>query len=300
MQIEKMQKLVYKYYNASYICKMECTKLQEYIGLRKIPKNIDELNDILKAIAFVENNQEDLYIREVSMKVYGDSKYFEETTLDSVCKMLRMHLNKTLKDDELLDEILLDYHIAKGPQKICIKGKVIIYISGIAIDISGFSEGIEFSADDLVNIQSIKLSVPKFMTIENRTSYLRYHKDDVATFYLGGYANRHQREFIKKVYADNTDACYMHFGDIDAGGLWIHHHLCEVTGVNFELFSMSSNELKNKEYESCRHELTDNDRTRLQELKDIKIYEEVVGYMLDNNVKLEQEVVSLCLMDIRN
>jgi hypothetical protein len=91
----------------------------------------------------------------------------------------------------------------------------------------------------------------------------------------------------------------VHFGDIDAGGLWIHHHLCEVTGINFELFSMSTNELKNKEYASCRHELSDNDRTRLQELKEIKIYKEVVEYMLDNNVKLEQEIISLRLVDIR-
>jgi hypothetical protein len=51
-----MQNLVDKYYAASAICKMECTKLQECIGLRKIPKDIDELDDILKAIAFVENN----------------------------------------------------------------------------------------------------------------------------------------------------------------------------------------------------------------------------------------------------
>jgi hypothetical protein len=233
------------------------------------------------------------------MKVYGDSKYFEETTLEPVCKILRIHSNRSLKDDEMLDEILLDYHIAKEPQKLCVKGKAIIYISGMEIDISGFSEGIEFSAADLVDIQSIKLSVPEFMTIENRTSYHRYHKDDVVTFYLGGYTNRYQREFIKKVYIDNANVRYVHFGDIDAGGLWIHHHLCEVTGINFELFSMSTNELKNKEYASCRHELSDNDRTRLQELKEMKIYKEVVEYMLDNNVKLEQEIISLRLVDIR-
>lgn len=299
IQIEKLQNLVDKYYGVSAICKMECTKLQECIDLRKIPKNIDEMSDILKAIAFIENNQEYLYIREVSMKVYGDSKYFEETTLEPVCKILRIHSNRSLKDDEMLDEILLDYHIAKEPQKLCVKGKAIIYISGMEIDISGFSEGIEFSAADLVDIQSIKLSVPEFMTIENRTSYHRYHKDDVVTFYLGGYTNRYQREFIKKVYIDNANVRYVHFGDIDAGGLWIHHHLCEVTGINFELFSMSTNELKNKEYASCRHELSDNDRTRLQELKEMKIYKEVVEYMLDNNVKLEQEIISLRLVDIR-
>lgn len=296
MQIEKLRNLVGKYKSASPICEKECARLLESIAERKIPKNIDELDDVLKAIAFIENNQEELYMREMSMKVYGDSKYFENVTLQPVCSILRKYSNKDFRGGELLDEILLLYHIAREPQKLCIKGKVIINISGKEVDISGFSEGIEFQASDLMNIQSIKLMVPNFMTIENRASYLRYGRDDVVVFYLGGYANRYQRDFIKMVYASNTNACFLHFGDIDAGGFWIHHNLCKVTGVNFELFSMSAHELENREFASCLHELSGNDRVRLQELKKSDAYEEVVQYMLRNNVKLEQEIVSLALM----
>lgn len=298
MQIEKLQNIVDKYMNASPICQKECERLQEYISNRKVPKNFDELDDILSAVAFIENNQENLYIREVSMKVYGDSKYFEDETLKPVCNMFRKYLRRDIKDDEMLDEILLDYHIAKEPQKLCIKGKVIINISEKEVDISEFSEGVEFYASDLKNIQSIKLMAPQFMTIENRASYLRYHKDDVVTFYLGGYVNRYQRDFIKMVYASNMNVCYLHFGDIDAGGFWIHHNLCEVTGVNFELFSMSVDELENCEYTSCLHELTDKDKIRLEGLKFVDAYAGVAQYMLSNNVKLEQEIISLALMKI--
>ena len=134
------------------------------------------------------------------------------------------------------------------------------------------------------------------MTIENRTSYLRYAKENVVVFYLGGYANRYQRDFIRTVHTYNKETCYLHFGDIDAGGFWIHHNLCEVTGVKFELFGMSVDELGNREFASCLHELSDNDRVRLQELKKIDVYEDAVRYMLHNNVKLEQEIVSLALM----
>lgn len=168
------------------------------------------------------------------------------------------------------------------------------------MDISGFSEGVEFLVSDLIHIQSIRLTASQFMTIENRTSYLRYHKDDVVTFYLGGYANRYQRDFIKMVYAANPDTQYLHFGDMDAGGFWIHHHLCEVTGVSFELFGMSVHELRNREYASCLHELTENDRTRLRELKGMEVYAELVRYMLENNVKLEQEIISLGMMERTN
>lgn len=110
------------------------------------------------------------------------------------------------------------------------------------------------------------------------------------------YANRYQRDFIKMVHASNSDVRFMHFGDIDAGGFWIHRNLCEVTGVDFGLFGMSVNELQNLAYDSCLHKLTDNDRTRLQELKEIDIYTNVIQYMLDNHIKLEQEIVSLELM----
>ena len=255
-KLEKLQELVDKYQNTSSICKKECAILAECVESRKIPKNIEEL---------------------------------------PVCSILRKYSDRNT-DDELLDEILLDYHIAKEPQKLCIKGDVIIHISGKDVDISGFYEGIEFLASDLVHIQSVKLMAPEFMTIENRTSYLRYHAESTVTFYLGGYANRYQRDFLKLVYESNQDAAYKHFGDIDAGGFWIHHNLREVTGINFELFGMSVDELKNYEYAMCLHQLSGNDRSRLQELKTMDTYAEVVQYMLEQNVKLEQEIVSLDLM----
>lgn len=296
MKLRKLRDVIDRYQNASPICKNECAKLTESMGNRKIPKNIDELDDVLKAVAFIEGNQEVLYIREVSMKVYGDSKFFENETLQPVCKMLRKYSDRSM-ENEMVDEILLDFHIAKEPQKLCIRGKVIINVSGKAVDISGFPEGIEFLASDLVHVQSVHLMVPEFMTIENRTSYLRYHADDIVTFYLGGFADRYQRDFLKLVYLFNQDARYKHFGDIDAGGFWIHHNLCEVTEVDFELFGMSVNELQNMEYTRCLHQLSHNDRARLQELKEMDTYAEVINYMLERDVKLEQEIVSLTLMN---
>ena len=229
-------------------------------------------------------------------KVYGDSKFFENETLQPVCKMLRKYSDRSM-ENEMVDEILLDFHIAKEPQKLCIRGKVIINVSGKAVDISGFPGGIEFLASDLVHVQSVHLMVPEFMTIENRTSYLRYHADDIVTFYLGGFADRYQRDFLKLVYLFNQDARYKHFGDIDAGVFWIHHNLCEVTEVDFELFGMSVNELQNMEYTRCLHQLSHNDRARLQELKEMDTYAEVINYMLEQDVKLEQEIVSLTLMN---
>lgn len=271
--------------------------------LWKMPKCIYN-NDLFRVLSFVEHNQKLMYICEVSMLVYGDSKYFENNTLESLCALLQKYntvpiFGQIFSDGEYIfsDEILKKYYVYKEPQKISIRGKALIRMCGKDIDISGFDEGIEFTVSELSKIECVQLLVPIFMTIENRTSYLRYKKENTVTFYLGGYANRDQRDFIKKIYEDNPGVTYLHFGDIDAGGFWIHHHLCQVTGVPFGMFHMSFQELKNSEYRKCLHPLTEGDITRMQELAVMPEYRDVIKYMLEHRVKLEQEIISLKLME---
>ena len=62
------------------------------------------------------------------------------------------------------------------------------------------------------------------------------------------------------------------------------------------MFSMSENELANPEFSSCLHKLTENDINALQKLNEIPEYHDVTAYMLENKVKLEQEIISLTLM----
>ncbi len=307
-KLQKLETLIKEYEDCSSICHEECSKLKTILESRKLPKsiekNIDMLNDLFRVLSFVEHNQKLMYIREVSMLVYGDSKYFENNTLESLCALLQKYntvpiSGQTFSDGEYIfsDEILKKYYVYKEPQKISIRGKALIRMCGKDIDISVFDEGIEFTVSELSKIECVQLLVPIFMTIENRTSYLRYKKENTVTFYLGGYANRDQRDFIKKIYEDNPGVTYLHFGDIDAGGFWIHHHLCQVTGVPFGMFHMSFQELKNSEYRKCLHPLTEGDITRMQELAVMPEYRDVIKYMLEHRVKLEQEIISLKLME---
>lgn len=296
MKKDDVQNMIAKYHDLSEICGMECDRLLKELDFNKIPNDYETLPKVLDAVAFIENNRTELFVREVSMKVYGDSKYFEENTLVQVCQMLRKYKNKPCNIDELMDEILSDYMIKKEPQKFSIKGNFILSIDGKKLDFSVFPDGIELDTNSLKKIDCIKVETQKFMTIENRTSYLRYSVPDTVTFYLGGYANRFQRDFIKKVYEYNPSIEFLHFGDIDAGGFWIHYNLCEITGVNFKTFCMSKDELSQKQYESCLHRLTDNDTVRLQELKEMRVYADTIQYMLQHNVKMEQEIISLELM----
>ena len=308
-KLQKLETLIREYENRSPICHEECGKLKIILESRKFPKSIEKsiemLDDLFRVLSFVENNQKLMYIREVSMLVYGDSKYFENNTLEPLCTLLQKYNTvpipgQTLSDGEyiLSDEILKKYHVFKEPQKISIRGKALIRMCGKDIDISGFDEGIEFTVSELSKIECVQLLAATFMTIENRTSYLRYKKENTVTFYLGGYANRDQRDFIRKIYESNPSVTYLHFGDIDAGGFWIHHHLCQVTGVPFGMFHMSVEELMEPDYRKCQHPLTEGDITRMQELAEMPEYRDVIKYMLEHRVKLEQEIISLKLMEV--
>lgn len=107
--------------------------------------------------------------------------------------------------------------------------------------------------------------------------------------YLGGYHNSVRRALLQEVYACCPNAAYYHFGDIDAGGYEIYRNLCEKTGIPFKMYRMDLKTLQS--YEKYGKPLTLNDRKRLQGMRDRDGLRELVDYMLEHDVKLEQECI---------
>ena len=290
-----VEDLIETYGGRSPAAERECEMLRQTLAKNRIPPRFHHTEDLLKALVFIETNRQTLYLREASSLIYSDSKYLEETMLGPVCKALRDCLGRPCGEAELEDEILDEYHIIREKQKLCLKGKVTLcLLSGNELDLGVFADGMEFFADELEQIREIRVRTPFFTTVENYTSWLRCGGQEETFFYLGGYVTRYQREFLKKVYAGNPAAGYRHFGDIDAGGLYIHEHLCRVTGIPFQLYRMSRAQLDDPRFQSCLHSLTEQDRIRLKSLEKQEAYRELAGYMLERGVKLEQEIVSFC------
>lgn len=292
MRRQYVEQILARYGGQSPAAEMECEKLRRTLGKNEIPKNYLQTEEILKALVFIEKNQKTLYLREVSMLVYGNSKYLEENVLDGVCRILRAYWKEPCREEEVPDEILQKYHIIKEKQKLCLKGNVSIWMAGKKMEIGAFEHGIEFFTDDMEKIEQIEIHTPKFITVENWTSYLRSSRQETTFFYLGGYMTRFQRDFLKLVYRDNPNLRYLHFGDIDAGGFYIHESLCKMTGVPFQMYHMSVEQLKDERFQCCLQKLTENDRARLHVLAQNAVYQETARYMLEQNVKLEQEIVS--------
>lgn len=287
-----VEELIAMYSGRSPAAELECRKLRQALEKNRIPPKYLQAKDLLKALVFIENNREELFLREASMLIYGDSKYLEEAMLHPVCKALREFLGRPCGEDELEDEILEEYHIRREKQKLCLKGDVMLQNGGKELELGNFADGVEFFSDELDGIERICVRVPEFITVENYTSWLRFRKERAVSFYLGGYAARFQRDFLRKVQEDNPHLVFRHFGDIDAGGLYIHEHLCRVTGIPFQMYRMSCAELQDARFRSCLQPLTNQDRIRLKSLEKQGTYRELAAYMLEKNVKLEQEIIS--------
>ena len=294
-KMEAVRTIIHRYEGKSPAADNVCTELREKLSQNRIPAQYEQIEDVLRALVFVENNTVPLYLREASQMIYGSTKYFEEKTFDAVCKRLRNYLKRPCAQDEMIGEILKEYHIYPEQQRICIKGDVILQKGGADVPVGVFPGGIEFAADELSDLRGIRVNAKRLITVENKTAYFRCAGKDSAFFYLGGYVNRAQRDLLKKIREDNPNLKFLHFGDIDAGGFYIHEHLCRMTGVPFELWHMSEAELEDLRYADCLQELSLQDRRRLEKLAEKEIYRETAQYMLRQNVKLEQEIVSYFL-----
>jgi hypothetical protein len=128
------------------------------------------------------------------------------------------------------------------------------------------------------------------VTVENLTSFNRVKADNTFFIYLAGYHNTAKQAFIQKIAKSNPDKNWFHFGDIDPDGFYILEHLKNKTGIDFKPLCMSADELK--KYKDYCKPLEENDVKKAQSLIDKGFFIDEMRYMLGNNVKLEQEVVS--------
>lgn len=279
--------------NPTPVCRAFAEYLLERLTEHKSVKEYIQIEDavstkrLLNTIQAVEQNKTQLYIREFSMIHFQDSKAFEK--MESRVS----HVFKKFKPDcETLEygEILAEYGIYHTPNYVYLKGNLIVSIGKETIELSSFRQGLGISGEDIGRIRFCNTdNVRKVITIENLTTYFRWQEDDSLLIYLGGYHNLVRRVLLQEIYGCCPKARYYHFGDIDAGGFEIYRDLCEKTGIPFAMYKMDLETLQL--YEGYGKPLTANDRKRLMCMRDREGLQEIIQYMLEHNVKLEQECI---------
>ena len=144
--------------------------------------------------------------------------------------------------------------------------------------------------DTFTRIKSFNINDSQIMTVENLASYNRIKPEDCFCIYLAGYHNSAKQAMIKLIYEQNCKKNWMHFGDIDPDGFMIFENLKTKTGIEFRTMHMSIEELQI--YEKYTKTLNAQDIKKAQTLISRGVFIEEMQYMIKNNVKLEQEVVS--------
>lgn len=286
--VSDLKKLLLFYQNCNDILHSYCNRQLDRLAANKSAEFFDDdlgaYESMLKVISRITEVKCETFERDFSIQVLGDSKAFEKIR-SKVTSLLYEY-----GDFPERETILADLNIVKNPGHVYFKGNGIITVCGQKIDFSKMTGDMAISSEMLKNVDDITVLGDVVVTIENLTTFNAFQCENSFAIYLGGYHNTSRRNFIKKVYQQNQDKQYLHFGDIDAGGFNILRHLRNKTGIAFVPYRMDTKTLiANLQYTK---KLTENDKKRLAALANTE-FGETVEFMLKNNCKLEQEAVDL-------
>ena len=263
-------------------CEAQVERIRANKSIQFFNEDLREFKSILLAVDSLLKVESETFVRDFSVRILRDSKLFDRISPKVV------NLLYEYGDFPEKGQVLESLNIVKNPTYVNFKGAGAIVLSGQRINLNMLKGDIAISSAMLEDIESVEITGKLVMTVENLTSFHIAESKDVFLIYLGGFHNRIRRDFIKKIYSQNPNLQFYHFGDIDAGGFYILEHLRKLTGVDFKPYKMDLNTLI--QYQNYSKSLTENDRVRLKRLRGSE-FDEVIEYMLENNCKLEQEAI---------
>jgi hypothetical protein len=254
-------------------------------------ENTTYLRQLLSALQGILTNEEECYMRELSMSLFNDSKVIEQME----AKMSSIITEFSPYDmPEAGEEVLAEFNIYKNPSYIMLKGQGIVQLRNSRFDLMDIPHGIGINSKDLDALCFLRNDgVKKLITIENLTVFNRFSEKGAVILYLGGYHNRARRQMIQSFYKVYPHITYYHWGDIDCGGMRIFDDLVKKTQIPFRPLNMDLTILNT--YQPFCKPLTNRDLVTLKAMKEQKnylIFNEVIDYMLQENIKLEQEIVA--------
>lgn len=252
--------------------------------------------ELLRLVIRILENQEEILERELSIGLFGDSKAFEKSYRTAVCRILERNGDYGEKLYEVSNErekeliILGEHNIQANPSYIYLRGHgEVVLGDGTPLRITP-DYPIALSAQAIEGMKRFLIKCRAAMTVENLTTFHRLQNEEVFHIYLSGYHNTLKQYVIRRLAAENPMLKWYHFGDLDPDGFFILDHLKRGTGLAFEAFHMGIEDLER--YRDFGKSLEENDRKKAKTLIDRGLYREELSYMLREDIKLEQEIIS--------
>lgn len=268
--------------------RLENDKKAEY--LQEDSKNIISLLD------FILKNKNEILERELSISVLANSKTWEGKYKRKVLKILRQSgyfdsLIEKFSDEKEINKVILEEcNVYSNPSYVYFKGNgKITFENGEFFTVYPDIPFALFS-QSISKIMSFEIEDAKIMTVENLTSFNRIKESETFFIFLAGYHNSVKQKFLEKIYQQNSNKTYFHFGDIDPDGFFILENLKKKTHIDFNQYKMGIEELE--KYSTFSRTLEDNDIIKAKSLIEKGKFVEIMNYMLEKNRKLEQEIIS--------
>ena len=192
----------------------------------------------LKKISELKNH---VWERIFSEEVFHDSKKFQRQYKTRVVSVLRKVIGES--ENERKDyEILAEFGIMNYSQSLCWKGRMVYEIDGeYLMDTENQRYGTVLNAQTLVNSKPILLpGIKKIVTIENKANYEdRRYDPEILYLFVHGFLSPKERNFLQHICGlVSVDTEFLHWGDMDLGGMRIFHFLKKELFPNLKPYKM--------------------------------------------------------------
>lgn len=229
--------------------------------------------------------------RKFSKEVFQNSKTFARIYKSKIITILKKYSPYYV--DEMSDDELLTMHkIRSYAQTLEWKGPVQYLIDDVQlIDTSVFRYG------TILNSQTLDHSVPyalpgckRIMTIENKANYENMdYAEDTIYIYCHGFFSAKEVKFLKRMCGlADPDYEFLHWGDLDYGGINIFEFNKENIFPNLMPYKMDASHFKEALARGAGMELKSSTRKKLEK-KDAGILNELKEIILETNMVVEQE-----------
>lgn len=262
-----------------------------------------DLNDLKSYADAVRVLQElpsisgDIPKRMLSMRVFGNSKYFEQYVERRLLTIVRQGMG----DAPELGEGELDLiGIVPHPKPVLIGGCGHFKINGTQLSLELFPDGTAFYPETLKTFEWTQLDVERIVMIENLSSYHQWFRVRQPVrelvIYTGGFPHRILQSFLRDLWdavKKSTESIHVfHWGDIDLGGIQIYRFLQR--DCPFTIHSLFMSEGILRQFGETDWDHPERYRKRANDLMQNESYSQwhvLLATMAKTGLRMEQEAI---------
>jgi hypothetical protein len=246
--------------------------------------------DLLTALAMLDTVHEETPYRVFSVRVFNDSKRFEDLS-GAICTLARR--NRSEWKEWSNDEILRELNLTANPTHLYLHGSwTLIDGAGQVMSIGAFEPSVGLAASQAQHLQRVTVEADQVMCVENVTTFYELigrTSRSIAALCLWGNPSPACRHLLKCL---SMETPLLVWADIDYGGLNILAQLREQVTVRAQPYHMDIETLE--AHSRWARPLTASDMSHLNRLlsrASIADLHPLIEHMLQRRLKLEQEAI---------